>query len=236
MVTDADQIVRELSASPAIRDADVYLFQEVVQPGKDKPDIGHEVARRLGRQAVFAPSFCMGGDVNQGLAIVSRYPLRDVSVQSLKACNLRFRTRSRIAVGATVDTPSGPVRVYNAHLDTRINPDDRVAQIQPVLQQAAAFNGPRLIGGDLNTNSMRWIGNVLPIPGTDGQITAVDRLMRQFGFSTPFRAADPTFDFLGMHLDWIYLRGLNVRGAGIQPMAFSDHHAIWTRLAVQPGR
>ena len=70
----------------------------------------------------------------------------------------------RIALAATVFTPDGPVRVINVHLDTRINPAERVAQLAPALDDASCFYGPSVIGGDFNTNDMQWVSNVVPIP------------------------------------------------------------------------
>ena len=53
--------------------------------------------------------------------------------------------------------------------------------------------------------------------------------MRTLGFVTPFDAAGPTHDRLGLRLDWIFLKDLEPDDAArIQPLGFSDHHAIWT--------
>jgi endonuclease/exonuclease/phosphatase (EEP) superfamily protein YafD len=34
-----------------------------------------------------------------------------------------------------------------------------------------------------------------------------------------------------MHLDWIWMSGLRSTGSQVLPLDFSDHHAVWTRLA-----
>jgi endonuclease/exonuclease/phosphatase (EEP) superfamily protein YafD len=41
----------------------------------------------------------------------------------------------------------------------------------------------------------------------------------------------PTFDHLGLKLDWIFMKELKVLESGVQPIRFSDHHAVWARLA-----
>lgn len=85
--------------------------------------IAEETARRLGYFAVFeaAPSA-----YDQGLALVTRYPITDVQIRRLKACDLRFRSRNRFAMRATLQTPWGDLRVWNVHLDTRINAEERL--------------------------------------------------------------------------------------------------------------
>ena len=172
------------------------------------------------------------GVFDQGLAIVSRYPLRNVRLQRLKLCDLRFHCRTRFAVSADVESPWGPVRVWNAHLDTRINAAERVEQLQPVIDEAASHDGPVLIGGDFNTNEFRWVGNIVPVPGGPGHGAAIRHAMESRGFTTPFADGAVTFPVMRRHLDWIFVRGLRPLGSSVEPAPFSDHHAIWTRVAL----
>jgi endonuclease/exonuclease/phosphatase family metal-dependent hydrolase len=171
-----------------------------------------------------------------GLAVLSRYPLLDQRTYKLKPQNLIFRSRKRIALAVTILTPDGPVRVINVHLDTRINPGERIAQLGPALDDASCFFGPAVIGGDFNTNDMQWVSNVVPIPYRGWQAARVRVLMESRGYRTPFQSRLATFRHLGMQLDWIYAAGLQPVGHGIDAIAFSDHHAVWTRLAIRaPG-
>jgi endonuclease/exonuclease/phosphatase family metal-dependent hydrolase len=229
MAEDAAVIVREINAAPHLSQADVLFFQEVVEH-KDA-SIAERVAHELGRQIVFASPDSVFG--RGGVAILSRYPLVDQRVHKLKPQNLVFRSRKRIAVAATVLTPEGPVRVINVHLDTRINPGERVAQLGPALDDASCFFGPSVIGGDFNTNDMQWVSNVVPIPYRGWQGERVRILMQSRGYQTPFQSRQATFHHLGMQLDWIYVAGLQPVGHGIEPIAFSDHDAVWTRLAAR---
>ena len=50
------------------------------------------------------------------------------------------------------------------------------------------------------------------------------------GFRTVLPVGETTFDYLGMHLDWIWLRGLESHAYRVYPLDFSDHHAVWTRV------
>jgi endonuclease/exonuclease/phosphatase family metal-dependent hydrolase len=228
MVTDADAIVKEIRSKPALAEADILLFQEVVV--KDGAAVAERVAKMLGREMISASPD--GRNSHGALAILSRLPMENPATHKLKPQNLIFRSRSRIALAVTVNTPFGRIRVINAHLDTRINPGERVAQLQAALDDASCFNGPSIIGGDFNTNDMQWVSNVVPVPWPGWQAERVRVLMEQRGYTTPFQVRRATFDHLGMQLDWIYSAGLNALASGIEPLAFSDHHAVWAKLSL----
>jgi endonuclease/exonuclease/phosphatase family metal-dependent hydrolase len=230
--TDIEKILGELRARPALRDADVLLLQEVSQAQGERSCVAEHLAARLGLQIAYSPAET--GVTDQGLAILSRFPLRDIRTRALPRHDLRFRSRSRIALAATTDSPWGAVRIFNTHLDTRLNPSDRLEQLDPVVRDSAEFAGPRIIGGDFNSNGFRWIGNVLPTPAPGSQAAAVRDFMTRRGFHSASPADEPTFDYLGMHLDWIWLCGLESRASRVYPLPFSDHHAVWSRLELTP--
>lgn len=217
-VTEVEQILREL------RPADILLFQEVVRADDKQPSIAEKIAVRLGMQIHFASPD--SGETHSGIAVLSRFPLSAVVTYKIKPINLIFRSRKRILLAATVETPAGPVRVVCAHLDTRINPADRIRELEPAIDDARRFGGPVLIAGDLNTNDMQWVSHVVPVPWPGWQAARVRDLMAQNGFHTPFKDRRATFDHLGMQLDWIFLRNLATVRADIVPMDFSDHHAL----------
>jgi endonuclease/exonuclease/phosphatase family metal-dependent hydrolase len=217
-VTAVDQILREL------RPADILLFQEVVRSADSNPSIAEVIARRLNMQVQFATSD--RGATGSGIAVLSRYPLTQVATYQVKPINLIFRSRKRILLGVTAQTPVGPIRIVCAHLDTRINPADRLRELEPAIEDAKQFGGPVLIAGDLNTNDMQWVSHVVPVPWPGWQASRVRDLMAKNGFHTPFQTRRATFDHLGMQLDWIFLRNLAAVRTDIVPMDFSDHHAL----------
>ena len=229
--TNADTIVRELRTATGVRDASILFTQEVVREKETEPSVADEVARRLGWRYEFAAPD--GGRSESGVAIFSRLPLKDVRIRPLKPQNLIFRSRKRILIAATTDTPLGPVRVINAHLDTRINPAERLAQLSPALDESAAFPGPTILGGDWNTNDMQWVSNVVPVPFPGWQASRVRVLMQSRGFHTPFQTRRATFDHMGMQLDWLYTNRLREVSSGIEPMEFSDHHAVWVQYTTE---
>ncbi|HTM48991.1 MAG TPA: endonuclease/exonuclease/phosphatase family protein [Bryobacteraceae bacterium] len=230
--TATDRIVRELRETPAGQ-ADLLLLQEVKQaPGQGKCS-AEQLASSLGMHAVYSPAET--GVTDQGLAIVSRFPLHDVETKALKRYDLRFRSRSRIVLAATMDTPWGPVRVVNTHLDTRVNAAQRLEQLQPVIHSASQFKGPRIVGGDFNSNPFYWVANVIPFPALRSQALEVNDFMTGNGFRSAVPVSKTTFDYLRMHLDWIWLQGLDARESAVYPLAFSDHHAVLTRVEFPSG-
>lgn len=220
-----DEIVSSIRTTPRLWEADLYLFQEV-RHREITASVADEIGRTLEYSVSFAPS---AGVEDQGLAIVSRYPLIDVEVKHLRACNLRFRSRNRFALAATMRTPWGDVRLWNLHLDTRLNPQERLLQLQPVMEDAARHDGPRLIGGDFNSNGFYWFGNVLPLPWGSGDGSAIRKAMQQHDFESPFPDRLGTWPLFHLHLDWIFLSGLNSIAAGVEAVPFSDHRAIWVQ-------
>ncbi len=222
-VTDARRIASELSVHPELRSADVLLLQEV----KDRA--AADVASVLGLQLTQGDAINSG---EQGLAILSRFPLTDAQLLRLPAYDLVFHSRFRFAIAATVTTPAGPLRVFDTHLDTRLSASDRIRQLAPVLEASSRATVPVLIGGDFNSNGFYWLGHVLPLPTMQSQSERVWRFMEGRGFQSTLAPSITTFDWLGMHLDWIWAHGLRVGASSVYPLEFSDHHAVLTRVAL----
>jgi endonuclease/exonuclease/phosphatase family metal-dependent hydrolase len=225
--TSADRILHEWAASPRLRGADIFLLQEV------KEDQGKQcIANRLGSELRLHVAYSAEGPgvLDRGLAILSRFPLHDVQVRRLKQFNLRIKSRNRFALSATADTPWGPLRLYDLHLDTRVNTADRLAQLEPVVRDSARFASRRVVAGDFNSNPFYWIEHLLPLPAAHSQAAEVDRFMKGRGFQSAVSESQTTFDYLGLHLDWIWMTGLRCVGTDVVPLDFSDHHAVWSRL------
>jgi len=231
-VTLMDRILTDLKAHPALAGADVLLLQEVKQDAGERQCIAEQLASNLGLQVAYSPSAT--GITDQGLAILSRYPLKDIRVRPLKRHDLGFRSRVRIALSATAESPWGPVRIVNTHLDTRINMSDRIAQIEPIIRDSEEFPGARIIGGDFNSNDFRWIGHMVPTPTLRSQARGLQEFMTQQGFLSAVSTRETTFDYLGLRLDWIWIQGLQAQASRVYPLDFSDHHAVWTRVAFAP--
>jgi endonuclease/exonuclease/phosphatase family metal-dependent hydrolase len=224
-----DKVRRDIDAAPRLRSADILLLQEVANE-EGGPSIASRLAESRGYSVAFsqeAPKI-----LDRGLAVVSRYPIRESKVEWLTPYNLRFKTRRRFALAVTIQTPSGELHVWNTHLDTRINPGQRLGQLQPVMQEASKMTGPRLIGGDFNTNDFYWIGHVLPIPHGGSYRSSVRRSMASIGFQTPFKDELITLPVVRQHLDWLFVNGLEPLSSSAEPLPFSDHNAVWATFRV----
>jgi endonuclease/exonuclease/phosphatase family metal-dependent hydrolase len=222
-------ILRDLNANPRVRTADILLLQEVASdPGG--PSVADQIAAKLGYSLFFAPAGPQTYD--QGLAILSRFPVSDSAVLPLKTYDLRFHSRRRFAISATADTPAGSVRIWDTHLDTRLNARQRADQLEPVIRDASRVSGPRLIGGDFNTNEFNWIGHVIPSFGGPSHAGAIRREMLSHGFLTPFADNLITFPAYRRHLDWIFGSNVHAVDSTVEPMLFSDHNAISARFSI----
>ena len=221
---DGAAIARALRDNPRLANADVVLMQEVAAHGTCSAAC--VAGAELGLASIYAPGHQQDGGTS-GVAILARYPLRDVSVIELPYLSTVVNSARRVAVAATLDGHAGPVRVIATHLDNRVNPADRVRQLAPVLAHAQAWAGPVVIGGDMNTSPFMWLGHVVPVPaGT--QDDRLERAVRAAGLDTPVAASGATSQWLGMRLDAIYTRGLTPGRFGVeQTVRISDHLPLW---------
>jgi endonuclease/exonuclease/phosphatase family metal-dependent hydrolase len=215
------------------RGIDVLLLQEVGHRTVDGNAFVAALSERLNFHSVYAPANPMEGNT-QGLAIVSRYPLSNVRVLPLAYHHLRFRSRCRIALFATIATTDAPVHLVNVHLDTRINSHDRLAQLAPVLEALDGDHAPQLIGGDFNTMNIRWFRTMWPLVFLQRQVAAVDARLSSGGFNTPFKGAPATYKFfhLPLRLDWLYLKRLTPLDWNVDTIPLTDHRGVWARVSL----
>lgn len=219
------RVLAEIGAQQDLRKADVLLLQEVVDGSQSH--MASEIGTAPGLSTVFEPAFQLNRQFMEGLAILSRYSVGPATVASPAHNNLHFHTRKRIVMAATVKSPAGPVRIVNTHLDNRINRDAKREQLREIQQFLSGYDGPRIPGGDFNSANFFRISHLLPIPGVQSLRAATNQEMEPQGFTTPLGSGPGTEHFLGLKLDWIYLRGLTARESGVTPITFSDHNSVW---------
>jgi endonuclease/exonuclease/phosphatase family metal-dependent hydrolase len=231
--TDVRRILADVRGRESLSDTDVWLLQEAVNPAGSESRMIEDLASEMGLYFAYAAADIDEAGTASGLAILSRYPMTDVQETPLPRYDLRFRSRCRIALAATIRASSGPLRLFNVHLDTRINSSDRLGQIRPVLQSAASVSGPVIVGGDFNTNNLHWFWNVLPLPFIQDQTGVIRRAFASDGFVSPMDKGGATFRVLGLplSLDWIFHKGMKTMQSGVESIGFSDHHAVWVSLS-----
>ena len=212
--------------------ADVLVFQEVLQT-KGQPSIADRIADELGLQVAFRPSFSIGADRTVGLATLSRFPIADARALPLKKFSLLYRSRERTALRVTLDTPAGPLRTYNVHLDTRINGGDRVDQVAGIIEDIDSAPGGALVAGDFNTNDNLWVLHTIPLPFLGRQGNSLEHYMARHGLRSAFDHG-ATHDTLRMRLDWMFLKDMQATARAIHPTDVSDHHALLVSLSATP--
>ncbi len=226
---DGVRLADSIAGTPGLRDADVLMLSEVHAHGPCSEAC--VAGARLGMASAYAPGHHQDRGT-EGVAILSRWPLTDVEVIGLPYHDVVVNSARRVAIAATVMTAEGPVRIYAVHLDNRITPDQRVAQLAPVLARTRAWPGPIVLGGDFNTSPFSWLGSVVPLP-TGRQCDAVEAAVRRAGLTTPVTASGATSAWLDMRLDAIYTRGVAVRQFGVsRDVRISDHLPLWADVEV----
>ena len=218
-----DRALVEIDSDARLRDADLYLLQEV-----DEADT-RELASSLGLGAVwYAASIREGSGRVLGNAVLTRWPvLRSWRVDLPHGGGLRGSPRA--ASVAELLVGSHPVRAVSAHTSTfLVPPEQRLEQARVVLEAArAGHTGPVVVGADFNSLQ-------------EGDEAALRRLFRGAGFRTADLRARSTVEtrwkrWLLPHarLDHVFLRGGHVLGAGVVAgTRASDHRPLWVRLVL----
>lgn len=245
-----------LREHPDLARADVLLLAEADR-GCSRVGGAHvarELAEGLGLELAFAVQYVelprrarrlvnrVDAPCEHGNAILSRLPLEDV--QALRHPRTVAWHRSRreprlggcVTLAATVRCAGRAVRVYGVHLDSRLRHGAlRAGQARDLVADAAAHDGPVVIGGDLNAYLHTldvWLGT-----GLDGAVAT----LRRGGFVDahaglrPWRRGTTGRRYLvrGV-IDLVLTRELTVEASGIvsprQAGALSDHLPVWARL------
>lgn len=234
---DLPRLVESIRGNPQLRSADVFFLQEMESYPPEGTSRAQKLAEALRLNYAYAPARPTEDGGTHGLAILSRFPLIDVQVLPLKQFNLAFNTRRRIALAATLDVAGHPLRVYNVHLDTRLNAEQRIEQLRPVVEAARRQAVPAVvIGGDFNTNPFRWLFHVVPFFRSN-QPGALDEWMEENGFAAPVAGSGSTIRrfLLRMRVDSFYSRGLPVKAFAVEENTeVSDHLPVWMDVAWPP--
>jgi endonuclease/exonuclease/phosphatase family metal-dependent hydrolase len=227
---DGAMIAAALRAKPALAAADLVMLQEVESHPEETESRACIAARQLDLHCAYAPGYGLSNGGSHGIAILSRFPLTDLEITELPYNDTVVNSARRIALGATIDPGAGPVRIYAVHLDNRISPVERVRQLAPVLDAADERDLPTVIAGDMNTSPFLWLGSLIPVPaGT--QDDRLESFVRMRGFATPVIDSGATSTWLGMRLDAVYTRRVEVGAHHVESdVRASDHLPLWADL------
>ncbi len=207
----------DLHGHPRLREADIYLLQEMDPAGTDS------LARVLGCDYVYyRASVSPHHDRAFGNAVLSRWPITSHRLVVLPH-GAPLTGQQRIAVAADLDVGGRRVRAVSVHISTMIaSIDDRLDQAAAAADSLVDDNLPVVVGGDFNTVSAH-------------EETRMRRTMRQRGLREARLPEGRTTDGallrllpLDLRLDHVYYAGLEPTATGIVSQArASDHVPIW---------
>jgi endonuclease/exonuclease/phosphatase family metal-dependent hydrolase len=218
------QLIKLLKEDPEIGGAHVIGLQEVDRNKKRTGNVNtaRQIADALGmRYAWAAPPDADGdGEEETGVALLSVFPMTEV--ERVVLTHEGPEGRRRVAVGATLQVGATPLRVYSVHAETRMPVEKKVEHWRAVLDDLRLHPkvAAAVVLGDFNTIKQK-------------DVNAARRLFTSGGFTTPLadeRTTWKTF-VVELKLDWLWLRGLEARSAGIdKDVDLSDHWPLWATV------
>lgn len=225
-----DQIVETIKENRNLSRADIFLLQEIEAYTKEGKERAHRIADGLEMFCKYAPARLVKDQGTHGLAILSRYPIKNHEVTQLEFYKLFRRSRTRIALNAEIDYKGRDVLISNVHLDTALNFAERSSQIYSVLKELKSSHIQKIIlGGDLNTLPFRWAKNAVPY-FYDNQVKKMYEFLKEHGFESAMQKLDYTLRHgpLKLSLDAIYTRGVAMSDFGVErTVRVSDHKPVW---------
>src|ERR1044072_7446169 len=219
------RLAKLLHEDPEVGGASILCLQEVDRKKKrtGNSNTVKTLADSLGMHYAWAapPAAKPGDEEETGVAILSVYPLAEI--KRIVLPNAGPNQRRRVALGATLEIDGRKWRIYSVHAETRISLDKKMEQYNAILEDLRSFpaDTPAIVMGDFNT----WEPNA-------GGKTA--KLFTNAGLKPPFDGQKTfrrrvLFLPIELHLDWVWLRGLEATGHGVdRQIEVSDHFPLWT--------
>jgi endonuclease/exonuclease/phosphatase family metal-dependent hydrolase len=219
---DPAGLAAAILGDPELSRAGVFLFQEEESYPGEGASRAAQLAALLDMGYVYVPARAKG-DGTHGLAVMSAFWVDAVEKMDLPLADNGVQ---RIAIAADIHVADRTLHVIDIHLETRLNPRDRIAQLHPAVIGAARAV---LIAGDFNTNWLTWAGGVPVLVADRDQAPIVDSYMTSLGFDAVSAGSGPTERAWGLEfrLDSIYTRGLDAAFGGVVRTGPSDHWPMY---------
>jgi endonuclease/exonuclease/phosphatase family metal-dependent hydrolase len=233
---DPIAIAGAINKNKNLHSADIILLQEIENHEAEKEPRVKILAEELEMHYVYAPARMLRNEKGtHGLAVLSRFPISDVEIIPLNFYRLLWSSRQRIAMRVNIDIEGSILKVFNIHLDTLLNANERLDQMKPVIDRIIADNGgPTVIGGDFNTLPVHFFKRALPAFLRDQRKT-VDEFFLKQGFKAQVEELGSTLSrgYIKFKLDAIYIRGAEALRYGIeQEVRISDHKPLWADISL----
>jgi len=230
---NTSEIAKVFKQHPNLSKADVILFQEIEDHPPEKTSRAEKIAKKLGFHFFYEPARSLKNAGTHGLATLSKYPIKNTLSIKLPEYKIFFLTQSRIALVTTLKIKGIDVAVCNIHLDTRLNPKKRIAQLKTCLLTIKKnYKKNIIIGGDFNTIPVRVAAGLIPIFYSN-QAKRIKKYMFQMGFKHFCSPVGPSMKrgLIKMKLDHIYTDDLPIVDCGIEKDVYlSDHKPLWADI------
>lgn len=219
---DPEGLAAAILGDPELAKAGVLILQEEEWYPDEPESRALRLSKALGLGYIYVPAREKHGGTH-GLSLMSAFPIDNVEKMILPLANNGV---PRMALAADVHVDGKVLHLIDIHLETRLNPRDRVAQLHP-----AVIDAPDsvLVAGDFNTNWVTWSGKVPVLADERDQVQVIDSYMDALGFDAPSKDSGPTESHFGLEfkLDSIYTRGLDATFGGVVRTGPSDHWPMW---------
>jgi endonuclease/exonuclease/phosphatase family metal-dependent hydrolase len=226
-------------------DADIVLLQEVPWT-PETGNVAQSMADRLGLN--YATLRANGNRrlirFEEGEAILSRFPLREVEFAELKPRAGFFE--HRVVLGAVIQTPAGDLTIFVTHLTNGLAEDNQgqSASLRAFVRSVTA--GPAIVAGDFNAQESSpsiqlllddWHDLARTIDGEVNPTCCIDDLN------------DPSLDGLQKRIDYIFavpgekgsISAVETRRVFLQPFPqgeswlwASDHTGLLAVISLEP--
>ncbi len=162
----------------------------------------------------------MNDSGDTGIALLSRFPLEEVTRIDLPWHDCLWRPR--LAMAASVSVGQKKIRIFNAHIDPHPEADGQLKQLEAMMDLADRSTLPTIVMGDFNTLSKQ-------------KCAETRSFLETRGYGTPVPTGTATWRGAGLrfHADWIFTRGVKIKTWGVaRPLNVSDHWPIWAEISI----
>lgn len=219
---------------------DVVLLQEALNVGFQNK-VRESLKEVFPYSLSYRPRALFFGWINNGLMILSKYPLKDPQLLEFQKLVGADSWVPKGAILATVMAPK-PFQVFNTHMQAfegAVNDKLRVlgaTQIRNFIQKCTSATMPLILGGDFNVSHRhKYFRALLRVFGVKWYKNDGDQKWSWDPQVNPL--CDPSHGEECETLDWIFVRDLakkvKHKAARILPVSVSDHFPVEREIVIE---
>ncbi|APR87689.1 putative secreted protein [Minicystis rosea] len=246
-----EQRVKLIRAGIRALAPDVVGLQEVLE--RDGQSQAHEIAEGLGYEVAFGVAHELGGGVNFGNAVLSRWPIASCTPIALPTGATDER---RALVFAEIDSPHGKIPFFVTHLNWKLHHgivrERQVVAIAGHVKAAAPIAGlPPVLVGDFNADpDSAEIRFLKGLQSLEGQSTYFADCFGLTGMGPGYTFDATRNPFAAIthepprRIDYVFVRGPDtaVRGKPLHArvvmedvdggVAATDHYGVYAEISI----